>query len=262
MRSLVLIAVAACLLGWTFGQACGQAKNGEIEGKKVSFSSGKITVQGLEFDPGVQGGPYPAVIVVPGDFGLSPWAQRQCGQIAKKGYHVLALDLYRGELPKNIEEAHILGRGLEDDRVHKQVILAVDRLAKMAEVRKDAIGILGWDMGGGYALDAALMDKRLKAAVNCYGRVTTDPKKLVAMEASLLCLAAGKDLGTNKDVLKQFKAALKKAGKDGTTTIHVYPNAHHGFLDPDSPYDNRGDDKTIKDAWKRIDEHLAKALNR
>jgi carboxymethylenebutenolidase len=262
MRFLIPMIAGACLLGVANGQVPGQPKNGEIEGKKVSFGSGKIGFQALEFAPVGKDGPYPAVIVVHGDFGLSPWAQRQCSQLAKKGYHVLALDLYRGELPKNIEEAHILGRGLEDDRVHKQVSLALDRLSKTTEVRKDAIGILGWDMGGGYALDGALMDKRFKAAINCYGRVTTDPKKLVAMEASLLCLVAGKDLGTSKDVLKQFKAALKKAGKDATTTIHVYPNAHHGFLDPDSPYDNRGDAKTIADAWKRIDEHLAKALNR
>ena len=252
MRLTLVVTLAALGLGST----------GEIEGKKVKFVNGKLGIQALEFVPPGKEGPLPAVIVVHGDFGLSPWAQRQCSRLAQKGYHVLALDLYRGELPKNIEEAHILGRGLEDDRVHKQISMAVDILAKNKEVRKDAIGILGWDMGGGYALDAALLDKRLKAAVSCYGRLTTDPKKLVAMEASLLCLIAGKDQGTNKDVVKQFKAALKKAGKDGTTTIHVYPNAHHGFMDPDSPYDDRGDAKTIADAWKRIDEHLAKALNR
>jgi carboxymethylenebutenolidase len=256
MRIVFAMTMAALALG----AGSGQVKDGEVEGKKVKFVSGKVGFQALEFVPPGKDGPFPAVIVVHGDFGLSPWVHRQCSRLAKNGYHVLALDLYRGELPKNIEEAHILGRGLEDDRVHKQVSLAVDRLAKMTEVRKDAIGVLGWDMGGGYALDAALLDKRLKAAVNCYGRLTTDPKKLVAMEASLLCLVAGKDQGTNKDVVKQFKAALKKAGKEAN--LHVYPNAHHGFMDPDSPYDDRGDAKTIADAWKRIDEHLAKALNR
>jgi carboxymethylenebutenolidase len=252
MRIVLALTLAALALG--------PVKDGEIEGKKVKFVNGKLGIQALEFVPPGKEGPLAAVIVVHGDFGLSPWVQRQCSRLAQKGFHVLALDLYRGELPKNIEEAHILGRGLEDDRVHKQISMAVDILAKNKEVRKDAIGVLGWDMGGGYALDAALLDKRLKAVVNCYGRLTTDPKKLVAMEASLLCLLAGKDQGTNKDVVKQFKAALKKGGKEAN--IHVYPNAHHGFMDPDSPYDDRGDAKTIADAWKRIDEHLAKALNR
>jgi len=256
MRLIFAMTLAVLALG----PAAGQVKDGEIEGKKIKVVSGKLGYQALEFVPLGKEGPFPAVIVVHGDFGLSPWAQRQCSRLAQKGYHVLALDLYRGEMPKNIEEAHILGRGLEEDRVIKQLSLAIDRLSKMTEVRKDAIGILGWDMGGGFALDAALADKRLKAAVNCYGRLTTDPKKLVAMEASLLCVLAGKDLGTSKDTIKQFKAALKKAGKEAV--IHVYPNAHHGFMDPDSPYDDRGDAKTIADAWRRIDEHLAKALNR
>jgi carboxymethylenebutenolidase len=258
MRWMLALAVVLLAIQTTVAQS-----DDEIEGKKVRFVDGKIGFQGLEYVPPGKGGPYPAVIVLHGDFGLTSWVQKQCSQLAKKGYHVLALDLYRGELPKTLEEAHILERGLEEDRVHKQIKLAVTRLSKMTEVRKDTIAVLGWDMGGGYALDAVLLDERVKAVVNCYGRLTTDPKKLGGLRAPLLCLMAGKDEGISKDTIKAFKSALKKAGKDKDVTIHVYPNAKNGFMDPDSPYgDGKSDAKTIADAWKRIDEHLAAALNR
>lgn len=162
-------------------------------------------------------------------------------------------------MPKDVEEAHILERGLEDGKVHAQVKLALDRLSRMKGVRKDAIAVLGFDMGGGYALDMALQDQRIKAAINCYGRLTTDARQLAGMSGSLLCLMAGKDEGIPQETIEQFRKALTKAGK--AATIHVYPDAPTAFLDPDSPYHGgKADGKVIADAWGRIEAHLEKAL--
>ena len=59
--------------------------------------------------------------------------------------------------------------------------------------------------------------------------------------------------------VEQFRAALKQAGK--SAAVHVYPDSPSCFLDPDSPYhEGRSDAKVIADAWRRIDDHLAKAL--
>jgi dienelactone hydrolase len=256
-----LLALTGC---WAFGigiQAVAVQADGEVEGKNIRFVDGKVGIQGLEFVPAGMEGPRPAILVVHGEFGLTPWVQKQCSRLARKGYYVLALDLYEGELPKTVEEAHILERGLEDDRVHAQLKLAVDRLSKMPAVRKEAMAILGWDTGGGYALDAALVDNRLKAAVNCYGRLTTDSSKLAKLETSLLCLMAGKDEGISKETVEQFQAALKKVGKEAI--VHTYPEARNGFMDPKSPYGRgQSDAGTIDDAWRRIDEQLAKALGK
>jgi carboxymethylenebutenolidase len=246
-----------CILALIAALLVAQA-DGDIEGKKVRFVNGKVGFQALEYVPAGKG-PFPAIIVVHGDFGLTPWTQKQCSRLAAKGYHVLALDLYNGQLAKDVEQAHILERGLEDAKVHAQLKLAVDRLSKTTGVRKDAIGILGWDIGGGFALDMALRDDRLKAAVNCYGRLTTDAKELANLHPALLCLFAGKDEGIPRETIDQFKAVLKKAGKEAA--IHVYADSPACFMDPDSPYHGgRVDAKVIADAWDRIEKHLAASL--
>src|SRR5262249_41592258 len=125
---------------------------------KVKVTSGKVTLEALEFVPPGKG-PFPGLVVVHGDFGLTTWVQQQAKNLAGKGYRVLAIDLYGGELPKTVLDAHILERGLEEDKVHAQLKAAVDYLAARPGVRQDALSILGWDMGGGYALEAAILDK-------------------------------------------------------------------------------------------------------
>lgn len=231
---------------------------GEIEAKKVRFVNGKAGFQGLEWTPPGKG-PHPAIVVVHGDFGLTPWVQKQCARLAAKGYHVLALDLYRGEIAKDVEEAHILDRGLEEEKVRAQLKLAADRLARMPNVRGDALAILGWDMGGGYALDMATREPRYKAVINCYGRLSTDSKEFARLDAAVLCLLAGKSAGTPKETIDQFQAALKKAGKQAD--VHIFANSPVGFMDPANPYgDGKADEAVIADAWRRIDAHLEKTL--
>jgi carboxymethylenebutenolidase len=205
--------------------------------------------------------PHPAVVLVHGDFGLTKWTRRQAARLAEKGYLVLALDLYDGELPKTIEDAHILERGLEDRRVRASIKAAVDYLEQLSIARKGSIGIIGWDCGGGFALDAASADRRLKTAILCYGRVVTDPKKLASLQADVLALFGGKDEGIPPATVEQFKKAMAQAGK--SATVHVYPNCGNNFMDPDSPYfEGKADAGAIADAWAKIDAHLEKALKK
>jgi len=228
--------------------------------KRVDLKTGKQSFQALQFQPTGKG-PFPAVVIVHGEFGLTDWTRQQAVRLAKKGYLVLAIDLYDGELPKTIEEAHILERGLDERRVVAQAQAAIGYLERLPLVRKEAIGILGWDAGGGYALDVAIRDKRLKAAVTCYGRLTTDAKQLAAMEARVLAIFGGKDEGIPPDTIAQFQKAMQQAGK--ALTVQVYPKCGHGFMDSTSPYlEGPPDQAAIADAWAKIDAHLERTLQR
>jgi carboxymethylenebutenolidase len=227
---------------------------------KVKFDDGKTKFRALQVQP--QGkGPYPAIVMLHGDFGLTAWTRKQANRLAEKGYLVLALDLYDGELPKTIEDAHILERGLEERRVLASIKAAVDHLESLSTAHKGPIGIIGWDCGGGYALDAAIADRRLKAAVMCYGRVTTDPRKLASLECNVLALFGGKDEGIPPATIEHFKKAMAKAGK--SASIHVYPECGNSFMDPDSPYfEGKADHAAIADAWAKIDAHFDKTLRK
>lgn len=204
----------------------------------------------------------PALVVVHGDFGLTEPIDANARRLASLGYVVLALDLYRGEKVGTLLEAHILDRGLPEERVKADLRAAVDHLAGLPEVDAEAIGIVGFDMGGGYALDTAVRDRRLRAVVTCYGRLTTDAALLKPMRAAVLCLCAGKDEGNPPETREAFQAAMRAAGKrlDGP---HVFAAADHGFLNPPpEPGEAPPDRAAVAEAWRRIERFLAAELTR
>jgi carboxymethylenebutenolidase len=255
MRSFRLSLTVAVLLAPSLARA--QNPVAPVE-TAVKFRAGERTIRAVQARP-PGAGPFPAVVMLHGDFGLNAWVKNQARRLADKGFLVLAVDLYDGELPKDIEEAHILERGLPEDRVRADVKAAVDYLATLADVRKGAVGVVGWDCGGGFALDAAVHDARIKAVVMCYGRVTTDPERLAPLRAPVLALFGGKDEAFPAATIEQFRKALQQAGK--SATIHVYPDSGSCFMEPDSPYfDGRPDAAVIADAWSKIEAHLTKGI--
>src|SRR5262249_43080459 len=61
----------------------------------VSYRAGKETVRGTLYRPAGKG-PWPAVVVVHGEFGPTTWVKKQTARLAQQGYVSLAVDLYRG----------------------------------------------------------------------------------------------------------------------------------------------------------------------
>ena len=225
----------------------------------VRYRSGDESIRGFLCRPsGAR--PHPGLLLIHDDFGLTDWVKEQAKRLAAQNYVVLAVDLYRGEIVTNIEDAHIMDRGLPEDRVFRDLKAAVDYLASRQDVRANTLGVVGWGMGGGYALDAAIRDPRLRAVVNCYGRLTTDSKLLAPLKASVFCIFAGKDRGIPPETIEQFRIAMNKADKR-IAGLRVYSECAHGFLDP-STWPNAGTPpaEDVKDAWFLIDDFLDKAL--
>jgi carboxymethylenebutenolidase len=221
---------------------------------------GDKVVRGILYDKPPDRKPRPALVLIHADRGLTDWEKEQARRLAGKGYVVLAVDLYRGATTPDVMDAHIMGRALPDDRVMADLKSAVDLLAGLRWVRHAAIGVIGWDIGGGYALDAALRDRRLRAVVVCYGRLTTDPALLAPLQAPVLGIFAGKDEGISAKTIDQFRAAMRKAGKRVAGT-DVYPTCGHGFMDPASPENSAPPDTAaVADAWDKIDTFLAAEL--
>jgi carboxymethylenebutenolidase len=181
-------------------------------------------------------------------------------RLADAGYLSLAIDLYRGEAVTDLMNAHIMDRGLSEDRVRADLRAAVDYMVERSDVRKDAIGILGWETGGGYALDAALVDARLRAVVTCCGRLTTDPALLTPLRASVLGIFGAQDEGITPETIAQFRTAMHKAGKR-IAGIQVYSACGHSFMEaPAQQATGSAADEARADAWTRIQNYLAEEL--
>jgi carboxymethylenebutenolidase len=223
----------------------------------VPLRSGTANIQAVLCRP-PGSGPWPGLVVIHGDRGLTEWDRQQAQRLAHHGYVTLAVDLYRGQRADDQLEAHILDRGLPEERVAGDLKSAIDFLSQHRDVRTSALGVVGWDAGGGYALDTALRDRRLKACVVCYGRLTTDATQLTALGGPVLGLFAGRDEGIDAATLAQFQKAMAKAGR--RVELHVYPNSSHGFLDP-ATADGPAPPADADDAWAKIESFLDRELH-
>jgi carboxymethylenebutenolidase len=226
----------------------------EIKTKDITFPSGKAEVKGFLATPEGKG-PFPAIVVIQEWWGLNKWVKEQAERLAKEGYVCLAPDLYRGKVATEPAQAMKLMKGLPRDRAVRDLKAATNYLAKDDKVNKDKIGVIGWCMGGGYALQLALNDKRIKACTICYGRVVTNPKALAPLEATILGIFGEKDRGIKPDDVRAFQKALDKADKK-VDAIKLY-DAGHGFMREGGDAYNA---EATKAAWEVIDKFFAKTL--
>jgi carboxymethylenebutenolidase len=201
-------------------------------------------------------GNHPAVIVIQEWYGLNDWVKQQADRFAGRGYVALAPDLYHGSVAKDANEAHELMRGLPHDRAMADLRGAFKLLAARKDVDASRIGVIGWCMGGGYALDLALAEPRLAAAVINYGHLVADPATVAKLSAPLLGNFGGADRGIPPKDVEAFEKALKAGGK--TSDIKIYPGAGHAFMNPNNKEGYMKE--AADDAWKRIDTFLAKTL--
>ena len=97
-------------------------------------------------------GHYPALVVVHEWWGLTDWVKDETQKLAEQGYVALAVDLYRGKVTSDPEEAHELMRGLPEDRAISDLKAAFNYLNTRKDVERGHVGSIGWCMGGGFSL--------------------------------------------------------------------------------------------------------------
>jgi carboxymethylenebutenolidase len=221
----------------------------------VSYPSGSETVSGyLALPDG--GGKHPAVIVIHEWWGLNDWVKAQAQDFAKQGYIALAVDLYRGKTGTTPDEAHILMRGLPDDRGLRDLEAAFTYLASRPDVDVRKIGAIGWCMGGGWSIKLAEDQPKLAAFVVNYGPLPTDPAIVAKIQAPMLGNFGAEDKGIPPESVRAFGDAMKSAGK--IQDIKIYEGAGHAFQNPNNKDGYRPD--ATADADKRIDAFFAKYL--
>lgn len=251
MRTAIhrICVVMLCWLGLLAASSFGATS------KEVSYKSGDDTVSAILYTP-AGNGPFPGIVVIHEWWGLNDWVKEQASKLADQGYAALAVDLYRGKVADNPGTAHELARGLPEDRAARDLHAAVEFLKAQPNVKKDRIASIGWCMGGGYSLNVALTERALTAAVINYGHLATDPAAIQKIHAAILGNFGGKDQGIPPEDVRKFEAALQRAGKKAD--IKIYPDAGHGFQNPNNKAAYRADDTA--DAWQRTVNFLNDSL--
>ncbi len=225
------------------------------EAHPVSYRSGDETVHAVIYMPKGHG-PFPAIVVIHEWWGLNGWVKQQASNLAHQGYIALAIDLYRGKVATTPDEAHEIMRGVPEDRANRDLLAATRYLRSLTTVNAKRVGAIGWCMGGGYALDLAVDDPKLKAMVINYGHLASDDETLKKIHASVLGIFGGKDRGIPPADVNKFDTQMKALDKK--VEIHIFPDAGHAFENPNNQQGYRADD--AKQAWALTTDFLDKEL--
>jgi carboxymethylenebutenolidase len=229
-------------------------------GQEVSIPDGTENVRALLFQPTGKfahaPGKHPGLIVIHEWWGLNDWVRQQSQQFADAGYVTLAVDLYRGKVATDSDTAHVLARGLPQDRGVRYLTTAAAWLSQQPEVDPHRIGAIGWCMGGGFAAQLAVADPDLNAVVINYGALPTDRSALEQIHAAVLGNFGGLDQGITPDDVHAFAAAMQALGKP--VDVKIYPDAGHAFQNPSNATGYRAAD--TQDARVRYSQFLAAHL--
>ena len=205
------------------------------------------------------GGTHPAIIVIQEWWGVNDWVKEQADSLAQHGYIAFAVDLYKGRVARDAESAHQYMSGLSEDEAIATLRRAGDFLRSRDDVRAQAIGVIGWCMGGRYSIRLAAADPNIRACVMYYGAPITDPAAIRRIQAPVLGSFGGADEGPTPDQVRAFEKALVAAGKK--VDFKIYPGAGHAFANVNNPWGGYRED-AAKDAWNRtlafLDRNLKK----
>ena len=206
----------------------------------------------------------PGVVVLHEMFGLNDDIRRIAGRFAESGYVAIAPDLL-----SNGNRVLCLTRLLMDGSGQRGTLDSIEavraHLAARDDVDEQRIAVIGFCLGGGFALAFAARGGVKVASVN-YGKVPRDPTRL----AGVCPVVAGYG---GRDLLFRDDARRLERHLDELAVAHdvkVYPEAGHSFMSYDNgpawmlriptPMNAGYVETAAEDNWRRILDFFAEHL--
>jgi carboxymethylenebutenolidase len=200
--------------------------------------------------------PLPGVLVIHEWWGLNDDIKAITRRLAGEGYVALAVDLYGGATATAPDKAQQLMTAVLDDPMGAQRNLsqAYDYLEKYALAPR--IGSIGWDLGGGWSLQTALLlPDSLDAMVMYYGQVVTERDQLAKLRMPLLGFFGSEDKSIPVRDVQAFRTTLRDLNKNAEILIMVGDD--HAFANPKS---RTYDERAATEAWSKTLQFLARNL--
>jgi len=255
LRTMVVL-LFLCALATEATAGATPRRGGAVKGSMIRITQGQTKLSGyLALPKGA--GTHATVIVVQEWWGVNDWVKQQADSLAAHGYVAFAPDLYHGKVAYDEATAHQLMSGLTDEDAMATLRAAADFLRSREDVRAQAIGVIGWCMGGKYAIRLAAADPGIRACVMYYGAPITDETAIRGLQAAVLGNFGEEDQGPTPEQVRAFEAALRKAGKK--VDFKIYPGAGHAFANVNNPWGGYRP-APAKDAWARTLDFLNREL--
>lgn len=191
-------------------------------------------------------GPFPGILIIHEIFGLNDNIREIAQRFTRQGYAALAVDLFSGvnrvtcllQIFYGILIRPIKNSTLED------LLAAMDAFQQEPEIDAGRTGVVGFCMGGSYALQLASVQGELRAASVYYGQ-NPRPLDVVARACPIVGSYPGRDFTAR--AARQLETKLEEFGV--AHDIKIYPGAQHSF------FNDRGrayDPDAATDSWNRM----------
>ena len=209
-------------------------------------------------------GPFPAVVMIHEAFGLDANSMGHADRLARAGYLTLAVDLFsdgRRRCLVATMQSLVSGHGT----AFTDISVARAWLAGASD-STGRTGVIGFCMGGGFALLAA-HDGFDAAAVN-YGKLPGHPEEALRDACPIVANYGARDK-TLKGAAARLETVLDDLGIEND--VKEFPHAGHAFLNESEagPAVLRPlmrvlgigpDPESAPEAWQRIEDHFARHL--
>lgn len=220
-----------------------------VDASVVTYPSGDVKMSGYLVKPKSGSGPFPGVIVIHENRGLTDHIKDVTRRIANLGYIALGVDLLSrvGGTDKFAPPADPTQaiNGLKQEDINSDLLASVTYLKSQSFV-KPKLGVVGFCWGGGNSLLTAINSKDIASCIVFYGR---NPANLDDVQ-KIAGVVEGNYGELDQSItpgVPALDAAMKKYNKP--FKYKIYPGANHAFFNDTGP---RFNETAAKDAWARL----------
>ncbi len=192
-------------------------------------------------------GAYPGTLVIQEWWGLNEHVKDITRRLAAEGFVALAPDLYGGKVTSDPKRAGAWMAELDREAAIGILLAALRFLQEKEPIYAEHIGVIGFCMGGSYALLLACRTPALKAAVPFYGDHPDPIEQVKNIRCPVLFFGGAKDSWINASKTDQLKEAFQQHGVNGE--VRIYPDAGHAFFNDTRP--DVYNAPAAQDAWTR-----------
>jgi carboxymethylenebutenolidase len=212
-------------------------------------------------------GPWPGVVVIHEALGLTNDIRQQTDRLAREGYLAVAVDLFSaGGVVRCLRRT--FAAVLSGDGPAFGDIEATRQLVASHPDSTGKVGVIGFCMGGGFALLAA--SRGFDAAAPNYGALPKNAAEVLRGACPIVASYGGRDVAL-RHAAPKLETALTEAGV--VHDVKEYPGVGHSFMNQ-HPVGRFGpftrlekvvglhyDQPSAEDAWTRITDFFGTHLS-